>query len=268
MFKKVFISIKKYGVRIKENLNNWVEKIKNTKKIKISEKRQLKGWEIFLIATIMFGPFILSSTQMFFEQSTNSISLEKSVDFPQSGILKSIMVDILILSIVFLFLKWRKFDFNLIPIKINKKGTLFGVFLFIIVAFASDLFFLMVSSEFRKNIFLGDFNLQYLSSSIQNIVSLEALHAIFNGFYEEIFFVGICLAVSKKYWHHAFIFSLIIRFAFHTYQGLINALGITIILGPIYYYIIRKNRLNLYPIILSHILADIFGLTVLSFFIS
>ncbi|WP_153052902.1 type II CAAX prenyl endopeptidase Rce1 family protein, partial [Streptococcus suis] len=64
----------------------------------------------------------------------------------------------------------------------------------------------------------------------------------------------------------AFLYSLIIRCSFHTYQGLISALGLGLILGTIFYLLYQKIKpKNLLPFFLAHAVADVIGLTILSY---
>ncbi|HDL2992820.1 TPA: CPBP family intramembrane metalloprotease, partial [Mannheimia haemolytica] len=93
------------------------------------------------------------------------------------------------------------------------------------------------------------------------------LYAILNGFYEEIFFLGICLAVKPEYLKWAVIYSLIIRVSFHTYQGMESALGLGIWLGLIIYLLYsRSKQKNLFPFWVAHSIADILGLSLLAYF--
>ena len=59
--------------------------------------------------------------------------------------------------------------------------------------------------------------------------------------------------------------SLIVRFAFHTYQGLASAFTITT-LGVVF-LLFRRQTNMLLPFILAHGLFDIFGLSLLRWFI-
>ena len=95
------------------------------------------------------------------------------------------------------------------------------------------------------------------------------LYSILNGFYEEIYFLGICMAVCEKNIRKSFLFSIIVRFLFHTYQGLVPAIGIGLILGIVYYLMYTKLKIkNMVPYFVSHIIADIFGIGVLWYFIN
>ncbi|WP_250278123.1 CPBP family intramembrane glutamic endopeptidase [[Clostridium] colinum] len=88
------------------------------------------------------------------------------------------------------------------------------------------------------------------------------LFALLNGFYEEIFFLGICIHVKKEYRIISLVYSLIIRTLFHTYYGLFTALEIGLVIGIIYYIFYKRNK-NLYPFMMSHTIADIVSLGII-----
>lgn len=66
-------------------------------------------------------------------------------------------------------------------------------------------------------------------------------------------------SVSEKNKWKALAFSTLIRFFFHTYQGLLWALVIGVIYGLFYYVMYKKVVKNLLPFFLMHALADMFG---------
>lgn len=93
------------------------------------------------------------------------------------------------------------------------------------------------------------------------------LYALLNGFYEEIFFLGVCLAVRPEYTKWAFLYSLVIRCSFHTYQGLGTAIALGLLVGTIFYLLYRKlKQQNLLPFFFAHAIADMIGLSVLFYF--
>nr|WP_283162941.1 CPBP family intramembrane glutamic endopeptidase [Moraxella sp. Tifton1] len=85
------------------------------------------------------------------------------------------------------------------------------------------------------------------------------LFALINGFYEEVFFVGLVALTAKKHLPLAIVLTLLVRFAFHTYQGLAGALTITT-LGMVFLLLRRKSD-ELLPFTLAHSFFDLFGLT-------
>ncbi|MGL5011439.1 MAG: CPBP family intramembrane glutamic endopeptidase [Paracoccaceae bacterium] len=87
-------------------------------------------------------------------------------------------------------------------------------------------------------------------------------HALVNGIYEELYFVGIVLATRPDWRTRIIWFSFVLRFAFHTYQGLESALLIAL-LGPgmLAAFVFLRA---LWPLMLAHAIADIFGLSAIS----
>lgn len=93
------------------------------------------------------------------------------------------------------------------------------------------------------------------------------LYALFNGVYEELFFLGICLTVAPKDMKWAVPFSLLVRVCFHTYQGMLAAFAIGVLFGGFLWLIYRRSKdKNLVPFFVAHAIADVIGLGILGFF--
>ncbi|HFI0250486.1 TPA: CPBP family glutamic-type intramembrane protease [Streptococcus suis] len=88
---------------------------------------------------------------------------------------------------------------------------------------------------------------------------------MFNGFYEEFFFLGLLLSTDRKKRSLVLLFSTIVRTSFLTYQGLVSVIGVPF--GLFYYYMYRNKNDNLLPYFLGHALADMVGTSFLSLFI-
>ncbi len=237
-----------------------MEQIKIATKEKI---KYLKWWDIVIIALIMFGTAIYGSTISYFELTQGIISENEALTFSSFDNWSSIIAEILTLIVVFIYLKIRRFDFSVWKFKISFKVVLQSILIFLAIALVFDIYY---------GVFLDGFDLTYTGqfNNIKNLISQMdislILFSFLNGFFEEIFFLGICLSVKQDKIKWILIFSLIIRFSFHTYQGMISSLGIGIILGLIYYFLYEKVfKRNLVPFILSHSLADIFGLGIIYF---
>lgn len=88
-----------------------------------------------------------------------------------------------------------------------------------------------------------------------------------NGFYEEIFFLGVCLSAKLEKRMYYFIYSLVICYSFHTYQGNISALAIGFLVRGIYYFLYtRPKEKNLFPFFLAHAITDVFGAGIINYF--
>lgn len=129
-----------------------------------------------------------------------------------------------------------------------------GIAIFIGVALLFDIYYTVVYRLFPiDNSML--YEAQQASenlSTFQNIDLSLILYSMLNGFYEEIFFLGVCLSVKPEKRKYYFIYSLVIRYSFHTYQGNVSALAIGFLVGGIYYLLYtRKNEKKLIPILFS-----------------
>ena len=72
--------------------------------------------------------------------------------------------------------------------------------------------------------------------------------------------LGLMTSVSEKNKWKALAFSTLIRFSFHTYQGLLWApCGLASFMDLFYYFMYKKVVKNLLPFFLMHALADMFG---------
>lgn len=221
--------------------------------------KNLKWWDVMIISMILFGGAIYSSTSIFFDPEFHELA--NLTEFSKLDNLFGIFTILIELSIAFLYLKWRRFDFSQWKYEITWKKTVLSVFLFILIALSLDAFDILFSGWGNATAYVGTHGYLYVLESLD--MSL-IVFSLLNGFYEEIFFLGVCFSVEEKYRPWAFAYSLLIRFSFHTYQGMAAALGIGFVLGILYYFLFLKSDKNLYPFMLAHSFADIVGVSILS----
>ncbi|VTS12416.1 CPBP family intramembrane glutamic endopeptidase [Streptococcus pseudoporcinus] len=231
----------------------------------MQEKRTFLRWfDLLCLTLILFGEGIINSTSQYIALQQQTLSLEQNLTFSPLDNYKGLAMQSFWLLLAFLYLKWRRFDFNYFKerIQFSPRVLLQALGLFMLIALCMDIFNL-VSYNIPKLLFPT-----VLAIWPQFDISL-ILYSILNGFYEEFFFLGLCLAVKPDATKWAFIYSLLIRFSFHTYQGIAGALGISLILGILFYVIYRKLKpQNLLPFFISHAIADIFGLSLLAYILS
>ncbi len=228
--------------------------------------KELKWWDILILTIIMFSQAIYISQTAFSKLSNPA--LVESLEFSTADNLGGLVLQGSLLLIALLYLRFRNFDFSQWKFKINLKTTFQAIGLFVLLALMVDLYFIGVGTFLPSLLDSGAG-----AESAEGLRIIEQLrwssiiYAMLNGFYEEIFFIGMCLFVAPKNVRWVFLLSLLVRFSFHTYQGIVPAIGISLI-GIVYYFVFEKtNRENLYPIVLSHAIADVFGLGILSYFI-
>lgn len=172
----------------------------------------------------------------------------------------ALQAGLLLLALLYLWL--RRFDFKVWTIRFNIKAVAGGVLIFLAAALLLDIYFMLTNPLTALLPFPGPIGAFFGSETVSSVI-----YALLNGVYEEIYFLGICLAVRKEHLKWALPFSLLIRVSFHTYQGMISALGIGLLFGIFMYLMYRRSKdRNLLPFFIAHAIGDIFGLGVLSYF--
>lgn len=225
------------------------------------KRTYLNIWDVVILTVIFFGLAIYTSTSQYFLLTQDAVTVEENLTFSTLQNYQAFLTQFILLMIAFGHLKWRNFDFSQWHIKPSLKSLLQGAGLFIVLSLAMDLYYAVI---YGFNV--SDNSVSFLSV-LREVRFSTVLYAILNGFYEEIFFLGICLAVKPNYLKWAVLYSLIIRVSFHTYQGLETALGLGIWLGLIIYlFYSRSKEKNLFPFWIAHSIADVFGLSVMAYF--
>lgn len=233
--------------------------------------KELKWYDIAIVTAIMFGQFIVWSTQAFiasFQPVGQAVSTatETATNTATDGAAYSsnFTLQIILLALALAYLLLRNFDFKQLPIRF-KWSVLFWVpFIFAIVGLFGDIV-TTVSGEydyFNVNLFAYIDPMQIIHKFLA-LSPMAIAYALLNGFYEEFFFLGVMTSVNQKYKWWALAYSILIRISFHTYQGLLWAVVIGVIYGLFYYVLYKKVIKNLLPFFLMHALADMFGSSLL-----
>ena len=240
---------------------NFLEKIRPKEKL-----RYLRWFDILIITGIMFGTFIIISTQLFIGllQSDPQAIQEsaESMDITSDGAASSgnFTIQAILLLITILYLIIRNFDFKQLKIRLHPSVIIWVPVLFSIMGLFGD-FITTISGEYN---YFDPSLLQYIDplEIVNKFLALSPLaigYAFLNGFYEEFFFLGLMTSVKDKHKWYALAFSTLVRVSFHTYQGLVWALVIGVVYGLFYYFMYKKVIKNLLPFFLMHALADMFG---------
>lgn len=227
-----------------------------------NKRSNLNLLDIFILTLIFFGQAIYSSTvqylQLRAEQQTAPTELVFTADQNIWGIINELLI--LVCAAAYLF--YRKFDFRFFDLKVDRH-TILKTFLYILlVSLVVNIYDMVTFSIFPSDYLYGGQTATENTQSLKqlffgNLSASFVIFALLNGFFEEIFFLGIIFAVKKPYLPYVLFFSLIIRFAFHTYQGLAAAGSITL-LGVVF-LLLRRNQPQLLPFMLSHSIFDLFG---------
>ena len=226
------------------------------------KRQELLWWDVVILSVIFFGTAIYGSTMAFF--GTGAEMQSSGVEFTAADNWFAMGTTLVKLALGYLYLRLRHFDFSRWSYRITGKGTILAVGFFLLLSVIFDLADILLYGWESATAHVGqgigqgnfDFLLQLTDPSL-------ILFSLLNGVYEEIFFLGICTVVAKKQLPWMLLYSLVIRFAFHTYQGLMPALEIGFLMGILYLLLYRKSDRNLYPFMLSHAFADMIGIGIL-----
>lgn len=231
----------------------------------MEKRKELKIYDILILTVILFGQAIYTSTVSLLNPVTGvTYSVES---FTASDNIYAFTFQFVLLIIALIYLKIRKFDFSVWNMKISFKAILKGILIFVFVAILFDIYYILIGYIFPtpnvEDVALTGNN---FINHIKTIDYTIIVYSLLNGFYEEIFFLGICLACNSKYRIPMFIYSLIIRYSFHTYQGHISAISIGFILGTAFYFLYTKSKdKNLTPFFIAHAIGDIMGVCLLCY---
>lgn len=218
-------------------------------------------WQWLIIAIILFGYAIYNALALF---TLPFVNTAESTVFSTGDNYIALVIQSLLLLTIFLYLRYIQFDWRSLPFRWEWRSLWQAVVIFVITSLLIDIV---------TGLYHGFLPLQWLHvfSNIRNaLASIDLsliIYSLFNGIYEELFFLGLCFAVKPSQRVYAVLFSLLIRCAFHLYQGLEYTLYIGIIMGIVYITLYRywQSR-NLLTFFIAHALSDIFGLSVLYYF--
>ena len=227
--------------------------------------KELRWFDIGIVTLIMFGQFIVRSTQMYMASLSPNLSTaisETSTNTASEGAAYSsnFSLQLILLALALTYLWIRHFDFKQLPIRL-KWSVLFWVpFIFAIMGLFADL----VSTLSGQYNYFSPQVLAFISpmAVINKFLALSPMaiaYGLLNGFYEEFFFLGLLTSVKDKYKWWVLLFSTLVRVSFHTYQGMLWALVIGVVFGLLYYFLYKYKVKNLLPFFLVHALADMFG---------
>lgn len=222
----------------------------------------LKWFDIFILTLILWGEGIYTSTISYIALIRGKATIDDNLSFSTADNYGALALQAGLLLLALLYLWLRRFDFKAWTIRFNIKAVASGVLIFLAAALLLDIYFLLTDPLTGVLPFPGPIGAFFVNETVSSVI-----YALLNGVYEELYFLGICLAVRKEHLKWTVPFSLLIRVSFHTYQGIISALGIGLLFGIFMYLLYRRsNDRNLLPFFIAHAIGDIFGLGILSYF--
>lgn len=234
-----------------------LEKIRPSQPLK-----HLKWFDIVIITVIMFGQFIYRSTELYLGSMDQVPYTEGITDTASNGAAYSsnLYLQLILLALALLYLVIRRYDFKQLPIRFSWSVLFWVPFIFALMGIIADTV-TTISGEY--NYFDPQLwpyiDLMEIVHKFAALSPMAILYSLLNGFYEEFFFLGLLTSVEDKYKWQVLLYSTLIRFSFHTYQGLLWAFMIGVVFGLLYYFLYKYKVKNLLPFFLMHALADMFG---------
>lgn len=229
----------------------------NQKKI-----RCLRWFDLLLLTGILLGEAIYNSTALYLSLLQGGTTIGNNLVFSVADNYAAFARQAGLLMLALLYLWLRRFDFKTWTIRFHLKALVYGALIFLAAALLNDLYYMLTAPLAASLPFPGPLGAFFGDRTVSTVI-----YALLNGVYEELYFLGICLSAKREHLKWVVPLSLLIRVSFHTYQGLISAIGIGFLLGGFFYLLYRRSGdKNLLPFFIAHAIADVFGLGLLSYF--
>lgn len=223
--------------------------------------RHLKWFDILILTLIMLGQAIYNSTMSYIVLIQGIVTIEDNITYSAADNYFGLARQIVYLLVALAYLWLRCFDFKTWTIRFDLKAVIYGILIFLGAALLLDIYNLLTYQLTVASLFAGPIGAFFGNETVASVI-----YAMLNGVYEELYFLGICLSVKKESLKWVVPFSLLIRVSFHTYQGMVTALGIGLVFGSFMFLLYHRSKdRNLMPFFIAHIIADIFGLGILSY---
>jgi membrane protease YdiL (CAAX protease family) len=180
-----------------------------------------------------------------------------SIPYGNTSLSFSIIIELVLLLLFYTYCKFRRIE-NIFNFQFGSKELLYGIllffisFIFFILVFPFLIILLVPDYQDLKPVFGYDIKLSFPLIIILSIV---------NGYFEELFLIRYTFAVLEKFVSIVSVFAIstLIRSSYHTYQGLPGVLFV-MCMGIIFCLTYYKFK-TFEPIVISHVLWDIFSLS-------
>ena len=217
----------------------------------------LKWYDVVILTAIMFGTAIFSSATAKLEEND-----QRSYEFSSTENWWALATQGIQLFIAIGYLWLRNFDFSKWNFDIGVKEIGLSILIFSICGILMDFLtslnigFYWIPKTIKSSIPILD--------AVREANISTVIYSVFNGLYEEMFFLGIALAIEPKFLVVGFIYSLAVRIIFHTYQGLWTAVTMGLNLGLVYFLLYTNVNDNLLIFAVAHGIADLLGLSLVN----
>lgn len=230
--------------------------------------------DLLSVTAILFGYFIYASSIYFLSTLDSSSNLNQEIldttNFTSADDWGNLKIQSVFLIIALLYLWFRRYNFKQLPIYFRWNVIWLAPAIFLFIGLSSDVF-ISIFGDYNyfnfSDLQLFDFSLGTTFGHVSNLMASAVIYGLFNGFYEEFYFLGLLTSVKEKYRWPVLLFSTIVRTSFHTYQGFMYSIAIGVVAGLLYYILYKYKVKNLLPFFIAHAFADFFGSSFLYLFI-
>ena len=163
--------------------------------------KHLKWWDIMLLTFVIMGYTVIWSVSSFLLRSFN-IENDPYIHELFSDISIAVVTKAFLFGFSLLYLYIRRYDFSNIKLSVTPEVLFFSVFLFLAAALMMDVYLLTCHTAvgfFQIPDILGKgIDSMLAAKPLPDFEIISFIYAIFCGFTEEIFYLGICLSVSMS----------------------------------------------------------------------
>ena len=186
--------------------------------------KTLKWFDILIVTIIMFGEFIIRSTQQFLQslQPVTEVAqqyTETTTSYSDGAADSSnFTLQVILLAIALLYLVIRHYDLKQLKIHFHWSVLIWGSVLFTIVGLFGDVVTTLIGEyNYFDPVLIPFMNPQEIINKFLAVSPMAIAYGLLNGFYEEFFFLGLMISVKEEHQWKALAFSILVRFSFHTY---------------------------------------------------
>ncbi|MDO4904887.1 MAG: CPBP family intramembrane metalloprotease [Lautropia sp.] len=230
--------------------------------------------DLIILAMIFFGQATVGALTSYLALQHTDQSISAELSFDEAANWGGTVTESVLLAIVWAYLRLRCFDFSQLKLSIDRWTIPLTVLLFASAGAASDLY-----QELHFTVLphhgvahadadvpvgggpAGDSALDDQAMLLSQASLSLVIFSLLNGFFEELFFLGLVFCVNRRHLPIAIAFSLFVRFIFHIYQGWVGALAVTLM--GVVFLLFRRRIDSLLPFMLAHAAFDMLGLGVL-----
>lgn len=213
-------------------------------------RRLPPGVEFLVVITWAFGLPIFSSILSIGQAHDTAV-------ITNAALISTVLFEILIAAFLVWFLRVRGWSLDKVGLRVDGRGTLWGVAL-LVACYALSILFQLGANFLPIDIHTVIAEMPKSDGKLS--MELVFVVSVVNGVFEELFVAGYAITAlqqARGLWT-AINVSTVVRVMYHLYQGPYAFLTI-VPMGLLFGYVYARTR-RLWPLVVAHVLIDIVGL--------